>query len=166
VDFVGAASPRIGATITPQHLLLNRNAILVGGVRPHHYCLPVLKREAHRRVLVAAAIGGDRRFFLGTDSAPHERATKETSCGCAGCYSAPVALALYAEVFDEAGALDRLEDFASHRGADFYGLPRNRDRVRLIRETWTAPDHYPFGDGAVVPLRAGEEIAWQVEGVE
>ncbi|MEE4270398.1 MAG: dihydroorotase [Thermoanaerobaculales bacterium] len=163
VDFVRAASPKVGATITPQHLLLNRNAILAGGVRPHHYCLPVLKRESHRQALVAAATGSDRRFFLGTDSAPHERATKETGCGCAGCYSAPVALALYAEVFEEAGALDRLEDFASHRGADFYGLPRNRDRVRLIRETWTAPNRYPFGNGSVVSLRAGEEIKWKVE---
>lgn len=166
VDFVRSAPQRVGATITPQHLLLNRNAILVGGVRPHHYCLPVLKREGHRQNLVAAATGSQRRFFLGTDSAPHARATKETGCGCAGCYSAPLALALYAEVFQRAGALDRLEDFASLRGADFYGLPRNRDRVRLVEDAWTVPECYPFGDDVVVPLKAGEEINWQAEMVE
>ena len=166
VDFVRSSPPRIGATITPQHLLLNRNAILVGGVRPHHYCLPVLKREIHRQALVEAATGGDRRFFLGTDSAPHARSTKETGCGCAGCYSAHVALPLYAEVFDEAGALDRLAAFASFHGADFYGRPRNPGRVRLVKESWTVPPSYRFGEEVVVPLRAGEEIKWRVEQVE
>lgn len=165
-DFVRASPPRIGATITPQHLLLNRNDILVGGVKPHHYCLPVLKRETHRKALVAAATSGDPRFFLGTDSAPHGRSTKENHCGCAGCYSAHAALALYAEAFDAAGALDRLEAFASFHGADFYGLPRNQSRVALIKESWTAPTDYPFGDDVVVPLRAGAEIKWRVERVE
>jgi len=163
VDFVRGASPRIGATITPQHLLLNRNAILVGGVQPHHYCLPVLKRESHRQALVAAATGDDRRFFLGTDSAPHARGAKEAARGCAGCFTAPVALGLYAEIFDAVGALDRLEAFASHRGADFYGRSRNSDRVRLTRAPWRVPAQYAFGDDVVVPLRAGEEIQWQVE---
>ncbi|HSL18270.1 MAG TPA: dihydroorotase [Methylomirabilota bacterium] len=166
VDFVRAAPGRVGATITPQHLLLNRNAILAGGVQPHHYCLPVLKRESHRRALVAAATGDDPRFFLGTDSAPHPRSAKEAAWGCAGCFSAPVALALYAEVFDAAGALDRLEAFASHRGADFYGLPRNRGRVRLVRERWTVPEQVPFGDDVVVPLRAGGHVAWTAERIE
>lgn len=165
-EFVRASPPRIGATITPQHLLLNRNDILVGGVKPHHYCLPVLKRETHRKALVAAATSGDPRFFLGTDSAPHGRSTKENHCGCAGCYSAHAALALYTEVFDAAGALDRLEAFASFHGADFYGLPRNQRRVALIKESWTAPTDYPFGDDVVVPLRAGAEIKWRVERVE
>lgn len=165
VDFVRAAPSRVGATITPQHLLLNRNAILVGGVQPHHYCLPVLKREVHRQALVAAAISGDPRFFLGTDSAPHARSTKETGCGCAGCYSAPIALALYAEVFDAEGALDRLEAFASFHGADFYGLPRNPGRVRLVRESSRVPESFPFGDEVVVPLRTGQEIKWRVEHV-
>ncbi|HSN56871.1 MAG TPA: dihydroorotase [Candidatus Sulfomarinibacteraceae bacterium] len=166
VDFVRAAPGRVGATITPQHLLLNRNAILAGGVQPHHYCLPVLKRESHRRALVAAATGDDPRFFLGTDSAPHPRSAKEAACGCAGCFSAPVALALYAEAFDAAGALDRLEAFASHRGADFYGLPRNRGRVRLVRERRTVPEQVRFGDDVVVPLRAGGHVAWTTERVE
>ena len=166
VDFVRLSSSRIGATITPQHLLLNRNDILVGGVKPHNYCLPVLKRENHRQALVAAATSGDPRFFLGTDSAPHGRSTKENQCGCAGCYTAPAALALYAEAFEGAGALDRLEAFASYHGADFYGLPRNHGRVALIKESWTVPVDYPFGDDVVVPLKAGEEINWRVERVE
>jgi len=166
VDFVQSLPPRIGATITPQHLLFNRNDLLVGGVRPHHYCLPVLKRETHRQALVAAAIGGDPRFFLGTDSAPHGRSTKENHCGCAGCFTAHAALALYAEVFEAAGALDRLEAFASFHGADFYRLPRNRGQVRLVKESWTVPASYPFGEDVVVPLRAGEEIKWRVERVE
>lgn len=135
--FVAESPPRVAATITPQHLLLNRNALFEGGLRPHHYCLPVLKREADREALVAAATSGDPSFFLGTDSAPHERARKESACGCAGIFSAPVALELYAEAFDRAGALDRLEAFASHHGADFYRLPRNPDRVRLVRDEWT-----------------------------
>jgi dihydroorotase len=166
VDLVQSSSPRIGATITPQHLLMNRNDILVGGIKPHHYCLPVLKRERHRQALVAAATGGDPRFFLGTDSAPHARAAKESDCGCAGCYSAHAALPLYAEVFEEAGALDRLEAFSSRHGADFYGLPRNSSRVRLIKQAWKAPAEYRFGDDVLVPLRAGEEIKWTVEEVE
>jgi len=166
VDFVKASTPRVAATITPQHLLLNRNDILVGGVRPHHYCLPVLKRETHRRALVAAAASGDPRFFLGTDSAPHGRSTKENHCGCAGCYTAHAALALYAEAFEAAGALDLLEAFASFNGADFYQLPRNSRRVTLVEEPWTVPADYPFGDDVVVPLKAGEEIKWRVERVE
>ncbi|MCU0304540.1 MAG: dihydroorotase [Thermoanaerobaculales bacterium] len=166
VEFVASAPARVAATITPQHLLLNRNAILAGGLRPQNYCLPVLKREKHRRALVAAASGGDPSFFLGTDSAPHPRSAKESRCGCAGCYSAPIALALYAEVFSSAGRLDRLEAFASFHGADFYRLPRNRDRVRLVRSPWRVPDAYPFGDDEVVPLRCGEEIGWRVERVE
>jgi len=166
VDFVQSSSSRVGATITPQHLLLNRNDILVGGVRPHNYCLPVLKRETHRQALVAAATGGDPRFFLGTDSAPHGRSTKENHCGCAGCFTAHAAFALYAEAFEGAGALDRLEAFASQHGADFYGLPRNIRRLNLIKESWTAPADYPFGDDVVVPLKAGEEIKWRVERVE
>jgi dihydroorotase len=163
VDFVRSASTRIGATITPQHLLLNRNALLVGGVRPHHYCLPVLKREHHRRALIDAATSGDSRFFLGTDSAPHGRRTKETGCGCAGCFSAHAALPLYAEVFEAVGALGKLEAFASFHGPDFYGLPRNRERVRLVRDRWRVPPSYPFGDDVVVPLRAGQDVAWRVE---
>jgi len=166
VDFVRSSPSRIGATITPQHLLLNRNDLLAGGVRPHHYCLPVLKREGHRLALVGAATCGDPRFFLGTDSAPHGRSTKETHCGCAGCFTAHAALPLYAEVFESADALDRLEAFASFHGADFYGLPRNRDCIRLIRESWPVPSTYPFGDDELVPLRAGEEINWRVEEVE
>ena len=136
----------VAATITPQHLLYSRNALFAGGIRPHLYCLPVLKREAHRQALVAAATSGNPKFFLGTDSAPHARHAKETACGCAGCYSAPIALPLYAEAFEDAGALDRLEGFASHFGADFYGLPRNADTVTLVREPWTVPAEYPFGD--------------------
>jgi dihydroorotase len=163
VEFVLDQGPRLAATITPQHLLYNRNALLVGGVRPHHFCLPVLKRERHRRALVEAATSGDPSFFLGTDSAPHARRMKETGCGCAGCYSAPIALALYAEVFAAAGALDRFEPFASFFGADFYKRPRNTDRVRLVRRTREVPATYPFGDDVVVPLRAGEEINWHVE---
>jgi dihydroorotase len=166
VDFVLASKARVAATITPQHLLLNRNAMLVGGIRPHRYCLPVLKRERHRRALVDAATSGDPRFFLGTDSAPHARSTKETACGCAGCFTAPAALALYAEVFEAKGALDRLEGFAAFHGADFYGRPRNRGRVRLVREPWTVPESYPFGSEVVVPLRAGDEISWRVERVD
>lgn len=166
VDFVRASPPRIGATITPQHLLFNRNDLLVGGIRPHNYCLPVLKREGHRQALVTAATSGDPRFFLGTDSAPHGRSTKETSCGCAGCFSAHAALALYAEVFGAADELDRLEAFASFHGADFYGLARNQDRVTLVKEPWIAPSSYPFGGDVVVPLRAGREIKWRVERVD
>ena len=163
VAFVKGAGGRIGATITAHHLLLNRNAILVGGIRPHHYCLPVLKREGHRQALVAAATSGDPRFFLGTDSAPHGRATKEAACGCAGCYSSHAAIELYAEAFELAGALHRLEAFASFHGADFYGLPRNSDTVTLLREPWRVPEtlEYLAGEG-LVPLRAGESVAWRL----
>jgi dihydroorotase len=163
VQFVTAAGPRVAATITPQHLLYSRNALFAGGLRPHLYCLPVLKRESHRQALVAAATSGNPKFFLGTDSAPHARDTKEHACGCAGCYSAPVALPLYAEAFEDAGALDRLEGFASFFGADFYGLPRNVDRVTLVREDCAVPAELPFGDGTIVPLRAGERVRWRVE---
>jgi dihydroorotase len=161
-DFVAAAPACVGATITPQHLLYSRNALFVGGMRPHLYCLPVLKREAHRQAIVRAAISGDRKYFLGTDSAPHSRHTKESACCSAGCYSAPAAIELYAEAFEEAGALDRLEAFASFHGADFYGLPRNADTITLRREAWTVPDEYNFGDHSVVPLRAGEAVRWRV----
>ena len=160
--FVAAAPANVAATITPQHLLYSRNALLAGGIRPHLYCLPVLKREVHRQALVALATSGSPKFFLGTDSAPHARPTKESGCGCAGCYSAPVALALYAEAFDRAGALDRLEGFASHHGADFYGVPRSADKVTLRRESWTVPAEYPYAGQAVVPLRAGERVHWRV----
>ena len=160
--FVAAAPANVAATITPQHLLYSRNALLAGGIRPHLYCLPILKRESHREALVTAAISGNPKFFLGTDSAPHARHTKEDACGCAGCYSAPVALPLYAEAFDNAAALDRLEGFASHFGADFYGLPRNADKVTLRRESWTVPAEYPYGEHGVVPLRAGETVQWRV----
>jgi len=161
-EFVRSTRGGLAATITPQHLLLNRNAIFEGGVRPHHYCLPLLKRERDREALLAAATGDDPRFFLGTDSAPHARHTKEAPCGCAGIFSAHAAIELYAEAFEQAGRLDRLEAFASERGADFYGLPRNEQRISLSREPWIVPDHYPFGDDALVPLRSGTSLAWRV----
>jgi dihydroorotase len=160
VDFVRGARAGVGATLTPQHLLLNRNAIFAGGLRPHAYCLPVLKREVHRLALVAAATSGDPRFFLGTDSAPHPRHAKESDCGCAGIYSAHAAIELYAEVFDAAGALDRLEAFASFHGADFYGLPRNTGTVTLVRRPVAVPDTLDFGDGRLVPMRAGGQVGW------
>ena len=152
----------LAATITAHHLLYNRNAIFAGGVRPHWYCLPVLKRETHRHALIEAATSGKPCFFLGTDSAPHAKDTKENACGCAGCYTALHALELYAEAFDRAGRLDRLEGFASFFGADFYGLPRNADRVTLMRETWTVPDSVPFGAGRLVPLGAGSQLRWRM----
>lgn len=161
-EFVRSAGPNVGATITAHHLLLNRNAIFQGGIRPHHYCLPVLKREEHRQALLNAAISGIPKFFLGTDSAPHERGAKENDCGCAGVYTAHAALELYAEVFSAAGALDRLEGFASHHGADFYGLPRNTSRVTLEKSEWRVPGSFPYGDGQLVPLRAGATAAWRV----
>ncbi len=161
-EFVFATPPTIAATITPQHLLYNRNAIFAGGIRPHNYCLPVLKREVHRTALVAAAISGNPKFFLGTDSAPHAKHSKEAACGCAGCFSAPAALELYAEAFEDAGALPRLEAFASLHGADFYGLPRNSGRVTLRREPWTVPAELPFGAQTIVPLRAGESVRWRL----
>ena len=162
VDFVTGAGANVAATITPQHLVHSRNALFDGGLRPHLYCLPLLKREAHRRALVAAATSGHSRFFLGTDSAPHARDAKERDCGCAGCYGAPAAMALYAQVFDDAGALDRLEGFASHHGADFYRLPRNGERITLVRERWRVPESLPLGDATIVPLGAGEELRWRV----
>ena len=163
VNFVRSGPETLAATITPHHLLYNRNAILAGGIRPHFYCLPVLKRERHRLALVEAATSGHPRFFLGTDSAPHAIGTKECSCGCAGIFSAHAALELYAEVFDRAGALDRLEGFASLHGPDFYGLPRNPERIRLVRRLWKVPEHYAFGDSHVVPLSAGETLGWSIE---
>jgi dihydroorotase len=159
--FVERAPENVAATITAHHLLLNRNAIFVGGLRPHHYCLPVLKREPHRRALVKAATSGNPKFFLGTDSAPHTRHTKESDCGAAGVYTAHAALELYAEAFEAADALDRLEAFASHFGADFYGLPRNKGKVKLEKVKWKVPSEYPFGVETVVGLRAGQTIGWR-----
>jgi dihydroorotase len=162
VEFVKGARAGIAATITPQHLLHNRNAIFLGGIRPHYYCLPILKREQDRQALLEAATGGNPRFFLGTDSAPHEKATKETACGCAGMFTAHAAIELYAEAFDAAGRLDRLEGFASHFGADFYGLPRHAEQITLLKEPWTPPDHYAFGEGSLIPYRAGEPVGWRL----
>ena len=162
-EYVASAPDNIAATITAHHLLMNRNAIFVGGIRPHHYCLPVLKRELHRQALVAAATSGSAKFFLGTDSAPHARHAKEASCGCAGMYTANAAIELYAEVFDAAGALDKLEGFASQHGPDFYRLPRNTDTITLVKESWTVPEALPYGDDTLVPLRAGESIGWRLQ---
>ena len=161
-DFVTAGNEYLGATITPQHLLYNRNAIFKGGIRPHYYCLPILKRETHREALVKAALSAHPRFFLGTDSAPHARHRKESSCGCAGIFSAPLAIELYARIFDENDALDKLEAFASFNGADFYGLPRNQDSISLEKTSWTVPENYPFGDDVIVPMHAGETEYWQL----
>lgn len=160
-QFVQQARPGIAATITPQHLLHNRNAIFQGGVRPHYYCLPILKREEDRQALVAAATSDDARFFLGTDSAPHAQHAKENACGCAGMFSAHAALELYAEAFQLAGRLDRLEAFASERGADFYGLPRNTSSITLERNSWSPPATYVFGKDQLVPMRAGEPLQWR-----
>jgi dihydroorotase len=162
VEFVSQARHGVAATITPQHLLHNRNAIFSGGIRPHYYCLPILKRERDRQALLGAATSGNPRFFLGTDSAPHEKATKENSCGCAGMFTAHAAVELYAEAFESVGRLDRLEGFASHFGADFYALPRHAETVTLIKETWVAPEKYPFAHGTLVPYRAGEPIGWRM----
>jgi dihydroorotase len=162
VQFVAAASENIGATITPHHLMLNRNDMLVGGIRPHYYCLPVLKRSTHQAALLDAATSGNPRFFLGTDSAPHSTPSKENNCGCAGIYSAHAAIELYAEVFEQQGALDRLENFASHFGADFYRLPRNSERITLRRESWKVPARLPLGSSSLTPLRCGESLAWRV----
>jgi dihydroorotase len=162
VDFVLQARTGVAATITPQHLLHNRNAIFSGGIRPHYYCLPILKREQDRQALLGAATGGNPRFFLGTDSAPHERSTKENACGCAGMFTAHGGIELYAEVFERADRLDRLQAFASHFGADFYGLPRHEETITLIKEPWLPPDSYDFGDGSLVPYRAGEAIGWRL----
>ncbi|KAA0181004.1 dihydroorotase [Cupriavidus gilardii] len=160
-DYVREAEGPIGATITAHHLLYNRNAIFIGGIRPHYYCLPVLKRETHRQALVAAAVSGNPRFFLGTDSAPHARGLKEHACGCAGCYTALHAMELYAEAFDAAGALDKLEGFASFHGPDFYGLPRNTGTLTLRREPWQLPEALPYGETELVPLRGGETLQWK-----
>ena len=161
-QFVRDAGPNVGATITAHHLLYNRNALFQGGIRPHNYCLPVLKREVHRAALVEAAISGSAKFFLGTDSAPHARHTKEADCGCAGCYTALTALELYAEAFEAAGALDKLEGFASHFGPDFYRLPRNAGRVTLLREPYQVPSDLPYGSDRLTPFRAGETLRWQM----
>lgn len=163
-QFVTSAPDNIAATLTPQHLLYNRNAMLVGGIRPHFYCLPVLKRESHREALVKAATSGNPKFFLGTDSAPHAQHTKENACGCAGCYSAHSALELYAEAFEAAGALDKLEGFASFYGADFYGLPRNTEQITLRKTDWQVTVTVGFGEHRLVPLRAGETLSWKVVG--
>lgn len=160
VEFVERATGPIAGTLTAHHLLLNRNAMLVGGIQPHHYCLPVLKRETHRQALLAAATKGHPRFFLGTDSAPHLRSLKESSCGCAGCYTAHHAIELYATAFDQVGALDQLEGFASHHGADFYGLPRNTDTIQLQRVPTEIPDALPFGEETVIPFMAGQTLPW------
>jgi len=161
-QFVEVTGANVAATITAHHLLLNRNALFQGGIRPHHYCLPVLKREAHREALVAAATSGNPKFFLGTDSAPHARDAKEAACGCAGVYTAHAALELYAVCFEEAGALDKLEGFASRFGPQFYQLPVNGGSVTLERDEWTVPASLPFGAGQLVPLRAGETIPWKI----
>ncbi|WP_031434956.1 dihydroorotase [Methylomarinum vadi] len=161
VQFVTEASANVAATITPQHLLFNRNAILAGGIRPHHYCLPIIKREHHRLALVKAATSGNPKFFLGTDSAPHPTHSKENACGCAGCYSAHAALELYAEVFEKENSLDKLEGFASFYGADFYRLPRNQKTVTLEKQPWQVPEHYRQGDVDITPLKAGEQLSWK-----
>ncbi len=161
-QYVAGADANLGATITAHHLLYNRNAIFTGGIRPHYYCLPVLKRETHRQALVAAATSGSPKFFLGTDSAPHPAHLKEHATGCAGCYTAHAAMELYAEAFDAAGALDKLEGFSSFFGADFYGLPRNTGTITLQRESWTPPESFAFGEAELKPLRAGESLPWRL----
>ncbi|MDP3514836.1 MAG: dihydroorotase [Sulfuritalea sp.] len=163
IEFVRDSGANVAGTLTAHHLLLNRNAIFAGGIRPHNYCLPVLKRESHRQALVAAAISGNPKFFLGTDSAPHGQSTKEAACGCAGCYTANAGIELYAEAFEAVGALDKLERFASFYGADYYGLPRNTDRIALLREATAVPASLAYLDGdRLVPLRAGESVAWRL----
>jgi dihydroorotase len=161
VQFV-LATNKIAATITPQHLLFSRNILFQGGIRPHFYCLPILKREKHRLALLQAATSGNPKFFLGTDSAPHPRNSKESSCGCAGCYSALHAMELYAEAFESASSLDRLEAFASFYGPDFYQLPRNSEQITLTKTTWRIPDEVPFLESGLVPLGAGQEMRWQM----
>lgn len=161
-EFVASGPANLAATITAHHLLMNRNAMFTGGIRPHHYCLPVLKRETHRQALVKAAISGSPKFFLGTDSAPHPKSAKEASCGCAGMYTAHAAIELYAEAFEEAGALDKLEGFASLFGPDFYALPRNVDKITLRKESWLVPETIPFADYVLVPLRAGQTVSWKL----
>ncbi|VVQ24770.1 Dihydroorotase [Pseudomonas fluorescens] len=162
VQFVNSASANVGATITAHHLLYNRNHMLVGGIRPHFYCLPILKRNTHQEALLDAATSGSDKFFLGTDSAPHAQHAKEAACGCAGCYTAYAAIEMYAEAFEQRNALDKLEAFASLNGPRFYGLPANTDRITLVREEWTAPTSLPFGELTVIPLRAGEKLRWRL----
>ncbi|KIA81116.1 dihydroorotase [Chromobacterium piscinae] len=162
-EFVAAAPDNIAATITAHHLLMNRNALFVGGIRPHHYCLPVLKRELHRQALVKAATSGSAKFFLGTDSAPHAKGAKESACGCAGMYTAHAAIELYAEAFEAAGALDKLEAFASLNGPAFYGLSANADRITLVKESWTVPAELPYPGDVLVPLRAGDSVGWRMK---
>jgi dihydroorotase len=162
VNYVMDTSAHVAATITPHHLLLNRNAMFKGGLRPHHYCLPVLKRDEHRRALLYAATSGNKKFFLGTDSAPHEKNKKESGCGCAGIFSAHAAIEMYATAFEERDALDKLESFASFNGPDFYGLARNTDIITLKKEAWVIPDEYPLGTDTLVPLMAGETINWKL----
>jgi len=161
-EFVANSPSNIAATITPHHLLMNRNAMFAGGIRPHHYCLPILKREEHRLALVKAATSGSPKFFLGTDSAPHAKSAKEAACGCAGMYSAHAGIELYAEAFEAMNALDKLEAFASFYGADFYGLPRNTDQITLSKEAWTVPESIAFAGDVLVPLRAGQTVAWKM----
>ena len=161
-EFVASAPNNVAATITAHHLLMNRNDMFKGGIQPHHYCLPILKRESHRLALVEAAVSGNAKFFLGTDSAPHAKYTKESACGCAGMYTAHAAIELYAEAFEAANALDRLEAFASFYGADFYGLPRNTDKITLEKTSWLVPKELALGDESLVPLRAGQTIAWKL----
>ncbi|MCL4316487.1 MAG: dihydroorotase [Gammaproteobacteria bacterium] len=164
VEFVHSTPRTIAATITAHHLLFNRNAMFEGGIRPHYYCLPVLKREKHRAAVLGAAISGNPKFFLGTDSAPHGKRAKESACGCAGIYTAHVGIELYAEAFEQAGALDKLEGFASFYGADFYRLPRNKGSITLTKQAWDVPREYALGDDALVPLRAGQQIGWKLVG--
>lgn len=161
-DFVMLSPSNVAATITAHHLLMNRNDMFKGGIQPHHYCLPILKREEHRLALVKAATSGNAKFFLGTDSAPHAKHTKEAACGCAGMYTAHTAIELYAEVFDNASALDKLEGFASFYGADFYGLPRNAEQITLVKENWMVPESLPFDGDVLVPLRAGQQVYWKL----
>ncbi|BCL72467.1 dihydro-orotase [Vibrio nigripulchritudo MADA3029] len=162
-EFVKNANENVAATITAHHLLFNRNHMLVGGIKPHFYCLPILKRGTHQQALIEAATSGSKKFFLGTDSAPHAKGAKESACGCAGSYTAHAAVELYAEVFDQEGKLEHLEGFASHNGPDFYGIPRNSDTVTLVKESWDVAETMPFGSDIVVPIRAGEQIQWKVK---
>ncbi len=163
VKFVKNSGPNLAATITPHHLLFNRNHMLAGGIRPHFFCLPILKRNKHQQALQEAAISGNPKFFLGTDSAPHAIGAKESACGCAGCFSACSAIELYAEVFDSLNALEKLEAFASHYGPDFYGLPRNQDKITLVKKPWRIPNDFSLGGDKVIPVKAGEIVQWQVK---
>jgi dihydroorotase len=162
-EFVASASENVAATITPQHLLYNRNHMLAGGIRPHYYCLPILKRDIHQQALIEAAVSGNKKFFLGTDSAPHTKDSKESCCGCAGCFSHPSAVEMYAEVFEQADAIDKFEAFASINGPDFYGLPYNKTNITLERESWEIPQSVPYGDCVIVPLAAGNQLNWKLK---